>query len=151
MVTSEGFDKEKRDNNHLQKREAAIVPASLPDRNVLVVEDDPFNQSFMQNLLRYWKANADISENGWEAIKLLRRKSYDLVLMDIEMPVMNGLQTIDYIRKELKLNVPVIAVSANMEDETKRQAKEKGMNDYVEKPFDPDRLWSKISNHLQHG
>jgi len=121
----------------------------LRNKKILLVEDDHFNQKMMQLLFYLWKVDADVSGNGIEAIDSLKRQSYDLVLMDIEMPEMNGFETVRYMREVLKLNVPVIAVTANTAHEDRQAAMECGMQDLVTKPFDPGILYSKILSHIE--
>lgn len=90
---------------------------NLTDTNkcnkILIVEDDPLSQSILLSLLQSWSMVADISQNGDEAVRTLEKQEYDLVLMDIEMPGMNGYEATQYIRQQLKLNMPIIAVSSN--------------------------------------
>jgi two-component system CheB/CheR fusion protein len=121
----------------------------LHNKKILLVEDDHFNQKMMQHLFYRWKVDADVSGNGKEAINNLRRQSYDLVLMDIEMPEMNGFETVRYMREVLKLDVPVIAVTGNTALEDLQTAMECGMQDLITKPFDPGFLYSKILSHIE--
>jgi two-component system CheB/CheR fusion protein len=122
---------------------------NLQNKKILLVEDDHFNQKMMLHLFNKWKVDADVSGNGTEAINSLRRQSYDLVLMDIEMPEMNGYETVRYIREVMKIDVPVIAVTANTAHEDRQTAMECGMQDFITKPFDPGILYSKILSHIE--
>jgi len=107
---------------------------------ILVVEDDPVNQMMMRIVLQQWGFTAHFTENGIIAICHLRKSHYDLILMDIDMPVMDGYQATWYIRNKMKLSIPVIAVSANIEQDVRQKAFESGMNDFIAKPFNPEDL-----------
>ncbi len=125
------------------------VKNDLQNKKILLVEDDHFNQKWMQLLFCLWKIDADVSGNGKEAIASLRRRSYDLVLMDIEMPEMNGFETVRYMREVMKLDVPVIAVTANTAHEDRQAAMDCGMQDFITKPFEPGILYSKILSQIE--
>ena len=117
-----------------------------PHRNlkVLIVEDDPFNQHLLISLLSQWNIKAEVTDNGRQAIQWLNRKPYDLIFMDIEMPILNGYDTTCHIRREMKLDTPIIAVSSlnNVSDIEKAMAC--GMNDFIGKPLDPVTLKAAI-------
>jgi CheY-like chemotaxis protein len=89
----------------------------------------------------------DIAENGKEAILAVQKKNYDIILMDIQMPVMNGHEATQYIRNSLpepKCNIPIVGMSAHALPVEKEQALKNGMNEYIIKPFNPDELKQKI-------
>jgi CheY-like chemotaxis protein/HPt (histidine-containing phosphotransfer) domain-containing protein len=93
---------------------------------------------------------ADIAEvvNGQEAVNVLSQNEFDLVLMDVQMPVMNGFEATQIIRNELKLNVPVIALTANAIKGENEKCLAAGMNDYLTKPFEENDLLQIISRWL---
>jgi CheY-like chemotaxis protein len=122
---------------------------SARNPQILVVEDDPVNQMMMRIFLQQWGFPAHFTENGIIAICHLRKSHYDLILMDIDMPVMNGYQATWYIRNKMKLGIPVIAVTANNEQDVRQKAFESGMNDFVTKPFEPEDLRSLIIQYLR--
>jgi CheY-like chemotaxis protein len=87
---------------------------------------------------------ADVVSNGLEVIQAIADKSYDLILMDIQMPEMDGLETTQYIRKqELELRLPqieIVAMTANATDDDQNRCSDAGMNDYISKPIQIDKL-----------
>ena len=113
---------------------------------VLVVEDMPLNQLLMTTLLDDFGFERDIAENGKVAIEKLESDSYDVILMDIQMPVMNGFEATKYIRNTMKLKIPIIALTADVTTVDLAKCKEVGMDDYIAKPVDEHILYSKISD-----
>lgn len=111
---------------------------------VLVVEDLILNQRLVQIILEDFGFTVDIADNGKIAIEKLQNKSYDVVLMDLQMPELNGFETSEYIRREMKSNIPIIALSADVTTADVDKAKAAGMNDYVSKPIDEKILYNKI-------
>lgn len=118
---------------------------------ILVAEDNPVNQLLIKETLIDFGIHLDIAENGWEAIKLFQKKDYDLVLMDIQMPEMDGYQATKHIRNDENVNkckIPIIAMTAHAMTGEDQKAIAAGMNDYISKPFDPDELFEKICKHI---
>ncbi len=126
-----------------------IEPEKLRGRKILIVEDDPFSQIYEKTLLNRWHALADIAGNGQQAVDLLSVNNYEIVLMDIKMPVMDGFEAISIIRNELKLKIPVFAVSAYVNESIVKKAIASGFDDYMMKPVDPQVLYSKIIQFLK--
>ncbi|MFA9192701.1 ATP-binding protein [Flavobacterium sp. FZUC8N2.13] len=126
--------------------EAEIVALETDIKNikVLVVEDMPLNQLLMKTLLDDFGFERDIAENGKIAVEKLESETYDLVLMDLQMPIMNGFDATEYIRKTLKLDIPIIALTADVTTVDLAKCKAVGMNDYIAKPVDERLLYSKI-------
>jgi signal transduction histidine kinase/CheY-like chemotaxis protein len=124
--------------------EIFILDTKLKNINVLVVEDIALNQLLMRTLLDDFGFNCDIASNGKIAIEKLRSKQYDIILMDLQMPIMNGFETTEYIRKTLNSNVPIVALTADVTTVDLDKCKDVGMNDYVSKPVDERLLYSKI-------
>ncbi|WP_245446922.1 response regulator [Mucilaginibacter celer] len=112
--------------------------------NILVVDDNAMNQSLMKHLLGQWGAGFDVVSNGEEAIAKLKTQTYSLVLMDIQMPKMDGYTATYHIRNELKLNVPVIAMTAHAMAGEREKCLSNGMNEYVAKPVNEDELFKLI-------
>ena len=137
-----------RAGRSLEDRRAGEGEKDLENIKVLAVDDDPFNQSLIRLLLKSWKISADIADNGRDAISQLLRHQYDLVLMDIEMPGLNGYETTRVIRNEMLLNLPIIAVTSNNTERDRQLARESGMNDFVPKPILHSELLSSISEAL---
>lgn len=111
---------------------------------VLVVEDIPLNQLLMKTLLDEFGFERDIAANGKIAIEKLRNKSYDIILMDLQMPEMNGFETTTYIRNTLKSKIPIIAITADVTTVDLEKCIAVGMNDYISKPVDEKILYNKI-------
>jgi len=111
---------------------------------VLVVEDIPLNQLLMKTLLDDFGFEKDIATNGKIAIEKLKLKDYDIILMDLQMPEMNGFEATAYIRNILNSNIPIIALTADVTTTDLEKCKAVGMNDYVSKPIDERVLYSKI-------
>jgi PAS domain S-box-containing protein len=118
--------------------------AEIKGIKVLVVEDMALNQLLMKTLLDDYGFERDIASNGKIAIEKLQTKEYDIILMDLQMPEMNGFEATDYIRKEMKLNTPIIALTADVTTVDLEKCKTLGMNDYIAKPVDERVLYSKI-------
>ncbi|MFT3700974.1 MAG: ATP-binding protein [Agriterribacter sp.] len=123
----------------------------LPPCNILVAEDNEINQSLMKHLLKSWGCTFDIVSNGKEAIEMLTLHNYDLVLMDIQMPFMDGYTTTRQIRAELNLDIPVIAMTAHALRDEKEKCIASGMNDYISKPIDATRLLELITRLIPAG
>lgn len=126
-----------------------LVDYNISGTKVLVVEDVELNQLLMKTLLDDLGFECDIVGNGKIAIESLERNHYDIVLMDIQMPVMNGFQAADYIRNTLQLNIPIIALTADVTTVDLEKCKTFGMNDFIAKPVDDRKLFNKIINLLK--
>jgi CheY-like chemotaxis protein len=111
---------------------------------VLVVEDIRLNQLLMKTLLDDFEFECDIADNGLIAIERLKTRSYDIVLMDLQMPEMNGFEATTYIREEMKSNIPIIALTADVTTVDLAKCTAVGMNDYISKPVDEKLLYTKI-------
>ena len=111
---------------------------------VLVVEDIPLNQLLMKTLLDDFGFQCAIAANGKIAVEKLQAKSFDIVLMDLQMPVMNGFEATEYIRTTMHLPIPIIALTADVTTVDLAKCKVVGMNDYIAKPVDEKLLYSKI-------
>jgi PAS domain S-box-containing protein len=126
--------------------EQVMVSSGTPMKNikVLVVEDIALNQLLMRTLLDDFGFECDIAANGKIAIEKLQHKIYDIILMDLQMPEMNGFEATEYIRTTLGLTVPVIALTADVTTADLAKCKSVGMDDYISKPVDERLLQSKI-------
>jgi len=113
---------------------------------VLVAEDIPLNQLLMKTILDDFGFERDIAENGRVTIEKLQTGCYDIVLMDLQMPEMNGFEATEYIRNTLKSDIPIIALTADVTTVDLAKCKAVGMNDYIAKPVDERVLYSKILN-----
>ncbi|MCI3937152.1 ATP-binding protein [Chryseobacterium aahli] len=113
---------------------------------VLIVDDNAINQSLMKHLLSQWNIDFDTANNGLEAVEFLRNNDCDLVLMDIQMPQMDGYVATQTIREELKLNTPIIAMTAHALAGERERCMSRGMNEYISKPIKEEELFKLISN-----
>ncbi|QEC75543.1 ATP-binding protein [Mucilaginibacter ginsenosidivorax] len=114
---------------------------------VLIAEDNIVNVMLMKKLLSKWNITPTIAENGLRAVELMQYGNFDIILMDLQMPVMNGLDATMEIRKMAdpkKSLIPIIALTASALLDIKEKIFEAGMNDYVSKPFKPDELLEKM-------
>lgn len=116
---------------------------------VLVVEDIALNQLLMKTLLDEFGFERDIAANGKIAIEKLKEKSYDIILMDLQMPEMNGFEATDHIRNVMKSKIPIIALTADVTTVDLVKCKAVGMNDYIAKPVDEKLLFSKIISFVK--
>lgn len=119
----------------------------LADMRILLVEDNEHNQILAETYLLKQQAIVEIASNGKIAIEFLKKKSYDVILMDIQMPIMDGLSTTEMLRQELKITTPVIACSAHAMPSERLKCKEAGMNDYISKPYTEDGLVSVLAKY----
>ena len=117
---------------------------------VLVAEDNHMNQQLVKHLMKSWSLDHVIVSTGIEAVEELKRNAYSIVLMDIQMPDMDGYTATTIIRNELKLNVPIIAMTAHAMVGEKEKCLQLGMNDYVSKPIKETVLYNIIARHAQH-
>lgn len=123
---------------------------TLKGLRVLLAEDNKINQFLATKLLQGWQAEVSIAQNGLDVLSLLQSQSFDVILMDLQMPEMDGYEATGIIRKEEKENgkpaIPIIALTADAFEETKKTVLHVGMNDFVTKPFKQDELLLKILN-----
>lgn len=124
--------------------EIFALETEIKNIKVLVVEDMPLNQLLMKTVLDDFGFERDIAENGKIAIEKLQTKPYDIILMDLQMPEMNGFEATEYIRNTLHSKIPIIALTADVTTTDLAKCKAIGMNDYIAKPVDERLLYSKI-------
>ncbi len=124
-------------------------PSRIKGAAILLVEDNLFNQQVGQEILEDAGAIVTIANNGQEAIDWLLKAHFDCVLMDVQMPVMDGLEATRQIRANPALSAtPVIGLTANAGTEDQTRCFDAGMNDFLSKPFDPDRFFAVLSAWL---
>ncbi|MDR3653193.1 MAG: PAS domain S-box protein [Paludibacter sp.] len=121
-----------------------VFNEEIKNLKVLVVEDIPLNQLLMKTLLDDFGFERDIADNGKIAIAKMETKAYDIILMDLQMPEMNGFEATDYIRNTMHSDIPIIALTADVTTVDLAKCKYVGMNDYIAKPVDERVLYSKI-------
>jgi signal transduction histidine kinase/CheY-like chemotaxis protein/HPt (histidine-containing phosphotransfer) domain-containing protein len=115
---------------------------------ILIVEDNPMNRRIVELLLDEWHFQHEHAANGKIALDLLRKNVYDLVLMDIQMPEMDGYTTAQATRQELHLDVPIIATTAHAFAGEREKCISYGMNDYISKPIREDELLALINRYV---
>lgn len=121
--------------NHDEIAAEAVSEDKLGKLKILLCEDNLLNQKLVRSVIQNFGFELDIAENGEEGIVLLSKNKYDLVLMDLQMPVKDGYQTTEYIRNEMKLNIPIIAMTAHSLVGEQERCFDVGMDAYVPKPF----------------
>ncbi len=112
---------------------------------VLLVEDHEVNQFMAISFLEEWGFEVSVANNGKEAVNQLKEHEFDVILMDIQMPVMGGMEATEIIRNELRITTPIIALTANALKGDSEKYMNAGMNDYLSKPFEPEDLHYKIA------
>ncbi len=124
-------------------------PRELTGRRILVVEDNELNQEVARDLLALAGVSVDCAGNGAEALERLTHGSYDLVLMDMQMPVMDGITATREIRRQERFSgLPIIAMTANALEQDRTACLAAGMTDHIGKPVDPDELYAVIARTL---
>jgi CheY-like chemotaxis protein/signal transduction histidine kinase len=144
-VSSDSYDK--RAENRFKNR------VELSDASILLVEDNFSNQQIICLYLKNEVKSIDIAFNGKEAIDKFGTAKYDLILMDVQMPIMDGFKATQKIReleRTTNTRVPIIAVTANAFPEDKERCLAVGMDDYISKPFQPEDLLKKIKQFLNN-
>ncbi len=116
----------------------------LQQQNILLVEDDLLNAKLVSILFAQHGLRLQLANNGLEAVEMIRTNHFDIVLMDMEMPLINGYQATAMIRKQLKIDMPIIALTAHALAGEREKCLSYGMNDYVVKPIDPDLLFTSM-------
>ncbi|CAN5643188.1 hypothetical protein BH11BAC2_BH11BAC2_22090 [soil metagenome] len=125
------------------------VPVKI---RILLAEDSVLNSGIIRSVLKENEFELDRVENGKKAIERLENNHYDLILMDLMMPVMDGFEATTYIRKEMnasKSKTPIIALVADITKVIAVKCAQTGMNDYITKPFNANELLTKITRHQQ--
>jgi PAS domain S-box-containing protein len=126
---------------------------TFKDARILLVEDNLVNQKVAMGIMKKWNLEVQTALNGIEALEALSRQCYNLVLMDVQMPDLNGYETTQQIRSGthdvLHPDVPIIAMTAHTMNGDKEKCLEAGMNDYISKPFNVDQLFSVLNKWLQ--
>ncbi|WP_461451808.1 ATP-binding protein [Mucilaginibacter sp.] len=122
---------------------------TLSHLRMLIAEDNVVNVMLMKKLLSKWNITPTIAENGERAVQLVQYGNFDIILMDLQMPIMNGFDAAIEIRKmpdPRKANIPIIALTASALFDIRERVYNSGMNDYVSKPFKPEELLEKIQS-----
>jgi CheY-like chemotaxis protein len=126
----------------------------LENKRILVVEDVELNQHLARHIMESWGCVVEIAENGSIAVEKVKNSDYDLVLMDIQMPVMDGMEATRQIRRisdENKAAIPIVALTANAMKSECDTYREIGMNDCMAKPFEEPMLFKTVSKNIKKG
>ncbi len=127
---------------------------NISNLRVLVAEDNKVNQMIVRKVLSDWNVSTTFADNGVKALDILRNSDFDLILMDIQMPEMDGYTTVAKIRAEFpepKCSLPIIAMTAHAISTEKQKCLDAKMNDYISKPFEPEELKKKIAELTKTG
>ena len=121
---------------------------SLNNVRVLIVEDNAINLKLVSIILKKLECKIDTAKNDKEAVEKIRVNDYEVILMDLQMPVMDGFEAAKIIRNELHQEMPILALTAAVMKEDKEKAMNSGMNDYLIKPVDAKILKTKIHHWI---
>jgi CheY-like chemotaxis protein len=136
----------KKSSTSLQEENKKVLNFDAPNLNnihILLVEDVDFNVMVAEKMLQNWNATVEIANNGEIAVEKAQNNKYDIILMDLQMPVMDGYTATKKIR-EFNKTIPIIALTASITMDIQGRAFEFGMNDCITKPFNPNDLFSII-------
>ena len=133
------------------EKHAPVTDCNIGDKlqgvRILLVDDNKINQKVAKKFLDKWDTEVLVANNGLEAIEMLNTHELDVILMDLQMPEMGGMEATQHIRKlddGFKKEIPIIALTAAAMNHEREQALSAGMNDYICKPFQPQELFSKL-------
>ena len=135
------------EKDHSDNLNTDNIELDLKNKNILLVEDTLFNVLYATQLLEDWNARVEVAENGAIAVEMLQNGNCDLVLMDLQMPVMDGYTATLKIR-EFDKTTPIIALTASATSNVREKVMQVGMQDYVTKPFNPDDFLIKLKKYL---
>ena len=130
------------------ENEIMELDSQMKNVKILVVEDITLNQMLMKTILDDFGFDCEIAENGKIATEKVKEKEFDVILMDLQMPEMNGFEATEYIRNTIKSSIPIIALTADVTTVDLEKCKLAGMDDYLVKPVDEKLLYSKIVGFL---
>jgi DNA-binding response OmpR family regulator len=116
---------------------------------ILICEDDQLAMNILSFIMEKEGFKSDTAEDGNKALTFLQKTVYDLILMDIHLPFHSGLEVIKYLRSDLKMNTPVLVITAFSDLQMQSQAGELGISGYIVKPFDPSDLIRQICSILK--
>ncbi len=134
-----------------KKGQEQVLPENLAGKRILLVEDNDINQMVAQAILEDVGIEVSIAGNGAEALEILNERDFDLVLMDIQMPIMDGLEASRRIREnpEIRPELPIVAMTAHAMSSDYAKSLDAGMNDHITKPIDPQNLFAVLSRWLK--
>lgn len=121
--------------------DAVLFVEDLSHLRVLVADDNSFNQFIFKKIVSKWNVNPVFADNGLEAIERFESAEFDIVFIDLQMPILDGVEATRKIR-QMNATVPIIALSAAVIEDEVQRAIEAGVQDFVLKPFEPDSVYS---------
>ena len=136
----------------LEKKRAInkVDTGNIKDARILLVEDNELNRLLAYTILKQFGANVSEAENGAIAVDMMKKEAFDLILMDVQMPVMDGITATQIIRKDISATIPIIALTANAIKGRREQYLQSGMNDCMTKPYDEEKMITLISHWLSN-
>lgn len=135
---------QKTEKKSLANLDLVKLDPNIKNIRVLVVEDIALNQLLMKTILNDFGFEFDVAFNGKIAIEKLQNNTYDIILMDLQMPEMNGFEATEYIRNTMNSKIPIVALTADVTTVDLAKCRSVGMNDYLSKPVDDRLLYNKI-------
>ena len=126
--------------------EPVAVSVRMAVGKILLCEDNELNQKLVKAILTEKGYSVDLAENGEKGVQLLNNRNYDLILMDIQMPLMDGYEATRRIRQEMGFTVPIVALTANFLISERAKCLQTGMNDYLAKPFTKEEILAKVDH-----
>ena len=143
------FELETTAEESTEDDQEASVHASLEGASILLVEDNPINQELAIALLRQQGMQVTLANHGKEALEWLEKRAFDAVLMDVQMPIMDGYEATKRIRAQARFqHLPILAMTANVMEEDIAEAKAAGMNGHLPKPIPPELLWTTLARWI---
>jgi signal transduction histidine kinase/CheY-like chemotaxis protein len=145
-----GFIKVDTAQYKVQKNKKKKAVLNLDGLRVLVAEDNKINATILNKFLDKWNVKMDLAVNGNEVLEKLKGQGYDLILMDLHMPVMGGMEATASIRNNIQAGynaIPIIALTADATTETQKLILGSGFNEYITKPFNPDKLYAVLEKY----
>jgi CheY-like chemotaxis protein/HPt (histidine-containing phosphotransfer) domain-containing protein len=123
---------------------------AISNIHILLVEDNKVNQIVAEKFLNKWGVGVSIAENGQQAVEMVKKQEFSLILMDLQMPVMDGYEATGIIRN-MGITTPILALTASVRLGQKKRAMDIGMNDFLIKPLTPGDLYHKIAMYIEEG
>ncbi len=137
------------ENSYLEPKRSISTQKSNEKSNILIVEDDNINQMVISKMLKRKKYDIDTANNGLEAVDMCCNKKYDLILMDIQLPVLDGIEATKRIREDRNKDTPIVALTAFALKGDRERFISMGMNEYISKPVDMNKLLEIVENLLK--
>ncbi|MCK5295138.1 MAG: response regulator, partial [Arcobacteraceae bacterium] len=141
----------KGDKNNIEYKQQIDISkiTTLKNSNILLVEDNIINQEIILGILENSGINIDTANNGKEAVDMFSKNNYELILMDLQMPIMGGIEATQIIRTTKNgKDIPIIALTANAMKEDVQRTKDAGMNEHLNKPIDVDKLYETLLKYI---